>query len=156
MRTCPHEPQDRLLLSGTKLRKMLSEGDEVPDTFSRPEVLAILREYYEGLSAEENVTVELKGHSGHEGHSVDDVVDGRLLQLPLARVPVVARDGEAVPVGVVQLRVVGPVVVARPPRLGAEHRMVGHRLRCQDPMVELPRPLKLVEVLGGEVVQVFP
>ena len=64
MRTCPHDPEDRLLLSGTKLRKMLSEGDEVPDTFSRPEVLAILREYYEGLSAEENVTVELRGHSG--------------------------------------------------------------------------------------------
>ena len=64
MRTCPHDPRDRLLLSGTKLRKMLSEGDEVPDTFSRPEVLAVLREYYEGLSAEENVKVELKGHSG--------------------------------------------------------------------------------------------
>ena len=64
MRTCPHDPEDRLLLSGTKLRKMLSEGDEVPDTFSRPEVLAILRQYYEGLSAEENVTVELRGHSG--------------------------------------------------------------------------------------------
>ena len=64
MRTCPHDPEDRLLLSGTKLRKMLSEGDEVPDTFSRPEVLAILREYYEGLSAEENVKVELRGHSG--------------------------------------------------------------------------------------------
>ena len=43
MRTCPHKPEDRLLLSGTKLRKMLSEGDEVPDTFSRPEVLSILR-----------------------------------------------------------------------------------------------------------------
>ena len=64
MRTCPHDPQDRLLLSGTKLRKMLSEGDDVPDTFSRPEVLGILREYYEGLSSEENVEVVLKGHSG--------------------------------------------------------------------------------------------
>ena len=64
MRTCPHDPADRLLLSGTKLRKMLSEGDDVPDAFSRPEVLDILREYYEGLSAEENVKVELKGHSG--------------------------------------------------------------------------------------------
>ena len=64
MRTCPHDPQDRLLLSGTKLRKMLSEGDDVPDAFSRPEVLGILREYYEGLSADENVKVELKGHSG--------------------------------------------------------------------------------------------
>ena len=64
MRTCPHGPEDRLLLSGTKLRKMLSEGDEVPDAFSRPEVLGILRAYYEGLSAEENVKVELTGHSG--------------------------------------------------------------------------------------------
>ena len=64
MRTCPHDPEDRLLLSGTKLRKMLSEGDDVPDAFSRPEVLGILRAYYEGLSAEENVRVELKGHSG--------------------------------------------------------------------------------------------
>jgi sulfate adenylyltransferase len=63
MKTCPHDAEDRLLLSGTKLRSMLSEGDEVPEQFSRPEVLAILREYYEGLSAEENVKVELSGHS---------------------------------------------------------------------------------------------
>ena len=64
MRTCPHEAGDRLLLSGTKLRKMLSEGEEAPETFSRPEVIDILREYYAGLSAQENVKVELKGHSG--------------------------------------------------------------------------------------------
>ena len=64
MRTCPHEGGDRLLLSGTKLRKMLSEGEEVPAAFSRPEVLDVLREYYGGLSEEENVKVELKGHSG--------------------------------------------------------------------------------------------
>jgi sulfate adenylyltransferase len=63
MKTCPHDAADRLLLSGTKLRSMLSEGDEVPSHFSRPEVLAILREYYEGLTDEENVKVELKGHS---------------------------------------------------------------------------------------------
>ena len=64
MRSCPHEGGDRLLVSGTKLRKMLSEGEDVSPEFSRPEVLAILREYYEGLSDEENVKVELKGHSG--------------------------------------------------------------------------------------------
>ena len=63
MRTCKCGPEHRLLLSGTKLRKMLSEGEEVPDKFSRPEVLAILREYYEGLSDEDNVKVDLKGHS---------------------------------------------------------------------------------------------
>ena len=63
MKTCPHEAKDRLLLSGTKLRKALSEGSEVPENFSRPEVLSILREYYQGLSADEKVEVKLSGHS---------------------------------------------------------------------------------------------
>lgn len=62
-RTCPHDDKDRLLLSGTKLRKMLSEGAEVPAEFSRPEVLAILREYYQGLQAHEKVEIKLTGHS---------------------------------------------------------------------------------------------
>ncbi len=62
-RTCPHEDRDRLLLSGTKLRKALSEGLEIPNEFSRPEVLAILREYYSGLKDEERVEVKLSGHS---------------------------------------------------------------------------------------------
>jgi sulfate adenylyltransferase len=60
-RTCPHDEGDRLLLSGTKLRKMLSEGGEVPAEFSRPEVLEVLREYYAGLT--EKVEVKLTGHS---------------------------------------------------------------------------------------------
>ncbi len=63
MRTCPHDAADRLLLSGTKLRKALSEGAEVPGHFSRPEVLAVLREYYAGLADEERVQVKLSGHS---------------------------------------------------------------------------------------------
>ncbi len=62
-RTCPHGDADRLLLSGTKLRKMLSEGGEVPAEFSRPEVLAILREYYASLAEHEKVEVKLSGHS---------------------------------------------------------------------------------------------
>ena len=62
-RTCRCDPSERLLLSGTKLRHLLSEGEAVPEKFSRPEVLAILRTYYEGLSAQDNVKVELKGHS---------------------------------------------------------------------------------------------
>ncbi|HET9653670.1 MAG TPA: sulfate adenylyltransferase [Usitatibacter sp.] len=60
-RTCPHADADRLLVSGTKLRKWLSEGAPVPAEFSRPEVLAILQEYYAGL--EEKVEVKLAGHS---------------------------------------------------------------------------------------------
>ena len=63
-RTCPHEDSDRLLVSGTKLRKWLSEGSAVPAEFSRPEVLEILREYYAGLAAHEKVEVKLAGHSG--------------------------------------------------------------------------------------------
>jgi sulfate adenylyltransferase len=63
MKTCPHGAEDRLLLSGTKLRKALSEGTEVPDNFSRPEVLSILREYYGSLKDDEKVEVKLSGHS---------------------------------------------------------------------------------------------
>jgi sulfate adenylyltransferase len=62
-RTCPHGDTDRLLVSGTKLRKWLSEGAEVPAEFSRPEVLAVLREYYASLDASQNVEIKLTGHS---------------------------------------------------------------------------------------------
>ena len=62
-RTCPHTKDDRILLSGTKVRSMLSEGQDLPVEFSRPEVAKVLQKYYAGLSAEENVKVELKGHS---------------------------------------------------------------------------------------------
>ncbi|MBP8297688.1 MAG: sulfate adenylyltransferase [Burkholderiales bacterium] len=50
-RTCPHGDADRLQVSGTQLRKWLAAGADVPVEFSRPEVLAILREYYAGLDA---------------------------------------------------------------------------------------------------------
>jgi len=63
MKTCPHDASDRMLLSGTKLRKALSEGEEVSTKFSRPEVLEILREYYAGLADEDKVEIKLSGHS---------------------------------------------------------------------------------------------
>src|SRR5271169_1172136 len=62
-RTCPHDEKDRLNVSGTKLRKWLSEGSPVPAEFSRAEVLAILRDYYATLEAHEKVEVRLAGHS---------------------------------------------------------------------------------------------
>ncbi|MEE8427918.1 MAG: sulfate adenylyltransferase [Gammaproteobacteria bacterium] len=63
MKTCPHAAEDRLLLSGTKLRKALSENAEVSDNFSRPEVLAILRKYYAGLQVDEKVEIKMADHS---------------------------------------------------------------------------------------------
>ena len=51
-RTCPHTDADRLQVSGTQLRKSLSEGAPIAPEFSRPEVLAILREYYAGLDSQ--------------------------------------------------------------------------------------------------------
>jgi sulfate adenylyltransferase len=63
-RTCPHDEADRLLVSGTKLRKWLSEGAAVPAEFSRPEVLEILRAYYATIEESEKVVVKLSGHSG--------------------------------------------------------------------------------------------
>ena len=63
MKTCPHGKDDRLLLSGTVLRKTLSEGGDPPEDFSRPEVLAILKEYYAGLDEK----VEVKLHHAATG-----------------------------------------------------------------------------------------
>ncbi|MDR2124892.1 MAG: sulfate adenylyltransferase [Desulfovibrio sp.] len=59
LRTCPHDAEDRVILSGTKLRKLLSEGGEIPDHFSRPEALEVLREYYAGL--DEKTEIALHG-----------------------------------------------------------------------------------------------
>jgi len=50
-RTCAHGDADRLQVSGTQLRKWLSEGSPVPAEFSRPEVLEVLRAYYASLEA---------------------------------------------------------------------------------------------------------
>jgi len=46
MKTCPHDKKYRVLISGTKVREMLSKGQMPPKEFTRPEVAKILIDYY--------------------------------------------------------------------------------------------------------------
>ncbi len=49
-RTCPHKESDRLNISGTRLREMFANHEQVPSEFSRPEVLKVLQSYYDSLN----------------------------------------------------------------------------------------------------------
>jgi sulfate adenylyltransferase len=42
IKTCPHADDQRLILSGTRVRELLSAGEAPPPEYSRPEVAAIL------------------------------------------------------------------------------------------------------------------
>ncbi len=48
-KTCPHEKEDRVLISGTKVRELLATGQSLPKEFSRPEVVRILMDYYKNV-----------------------------------------------------------------------------------------------------------
>jgi sulfate adenylyltransferase len=50
-KTCPHDPKHHISISGTQQREMLSSNADIPPEFSRPEVVAILKEYYAGLQS---------------------------------------------------------------------------------------------------------
>ena len=46
-KTCPHDKEEQVNISGTKQREMLSKGELIPPEFSRPEVVNILQKYYQ-------------------------------------------------------------------------------------------------------------
>ena len=50
VKTCPHPATERVSLSGTAVRQLLSEGKSPPPEFTRPEIAEILREIYVGGS----------------------------------------------------------------------------------------------------------
>lgn len=45
-KTCGHDKQSRVMLSGTQVRNVLREGGQLPPEFSRPEVAAVLHQAF--------------------------------------------------------------------------------------------------------------
>ncbi|WPD18362.1 adenylyl-sulfate kinase [Thermaerobacter composti] len=60
-KTCPHGDDDRLLLSGTRVRAMLARGELPPPEYSRPEVARILVEAARGAVAKPGAHANAEG-----------------------------------------------------------------------------------------------
>jgi sulfate adenylyltransferase len=62
-KTCPHDDDDRLTISGTRLREMFAKREMIPEEFSRKEVIAILQAYYDSIrKSPANASLLAQGH----------------------------------------------------------------------------------------------
>ena len=46
LKTCPHDASERLVLSGTRVRELLTKGEGLPSEYTRPEIAKILTAAY--------------------------------------------------------------------------------------------------------------
>ncbi|HOK10106.1 MAG TPA: sulfate adenylyltransferase [Candidatus Hydrogenedens sp.] len=51
IKTCPHDNTKHVVLSGTKVREMLKNGETLPEEFTRPEVSSVLQRWAQGEKA---------------------------------------------------------------------------------------------------------
>ncbi len=51
-KTCPHDRENWIFLSGTQVREMLERGEMLPPEFTRPEVSRVL---IEGIKEKNNI-----------------------------------------------------------------------------------------------------
>lgn len=85
--------EESLTLSGTELRRRLTQGLEIPEWFSYPEVIAELRQSHPPLS-KRGFVVFLTGYSGAGKSTIAHVLTERLLELGTR--PVTLLDGDHV------------------------------------------------------------
>jgi sulfate adenylyltransferase len=55
-RTCPHPAEQRSVLSGTRVRELLAQGEPLPAEFTRPEIAELLRAAQAGQAAAPTAT----------------------------------------------------------------------------------------------------
>ena len=87
------EEKEILSISGTKLRKILAAGEDIPAWFSYPDVIAELRHRYPPRD-KQGFAIFLTGLSGSGKSTIGNVLQTRLLELTTR--PVTLLDGDIV------------------------------------------------------------